>query len=114
MDFTLSSCYRLYKFLTNEIFINKNEVSIEVIDMENKLIQILDSKDLNINIDLNSNLLLNDNKLEKDINDKIDFLRKNNFFYISLIFESVLKGYIFLKENGGNNDGTKYIIAKSL
>ena len=106
MDFTLSSCYRLYKSLTNEIFINKNEVSIEVIDMENKLIQILDSK--------NSNLLLNDNKLEKDINDKIDFLRKNNFFYISLIFESVLKGYIFLKENGGNNDGTKYIIAKSL
>ena len=106
MDFTLSSCYRLYKSLTNEIFINKNEVSIEVIDMENKLIQILDSKDLN--------MLLNDNKLEKDINDKIDFLRKNNFFYISLIFESVLKGYIFLKENGGNNDGTKYIIAKSL
>lgn len=114
MIFTLSSCYRLYKSLTSNIFIKKNEVSMEVIDMENKLMSLLDSKDLNINIDLNSNLILNDKEIEKDIESKLLFLRNNNFFYLSLIFESVFKGYIFLKENGGNNDGTKYIIAKSL
>lgn len=114
MDFSLSSCYRLYKNVTDGILVKKNEVSTDVIDLENKLIQILDSEDLNINIDLNSNLILNDTLLEGDINSKINFLRDYNFFYTALIFESVLKGYIFLKENGGHNDGTKYIIAKSL
>lgn len=112
--FTLSSIYRFYKKIASEIYLDKTEVSTNVIDEENKLISILDSEDLYVNIDLNSNVILTDKELGEEI-DKINkFLREYNFFYLPLIFDTLQKGFIFLKESGGNHDGTKYIIAKTL
>lgn len=113
VNYSLSSIYREYSSLKSKIDIKNNKVASDVIDEENKLISILDQKTLNIKIDLNSQIILMDSDIEKDIWNYIIFLRKFNFFYLPLIFESLYQGYIFLK-NGGSSNGDQYVISKPL
>lgn len=112
--YTLSSLYRFYKDqIENNIFIDKESVSNNIIDEENKLIILLDSKDLKVSVDIYSKMILSDLELEDKLKVQSSFLRNHSFFYIPLILDVLLEGIIFLR-NGGDINNEYTIISKSL